>query len=119
MEILTKILLVLCFITLLVIALRKADELIGKIVSPRKQRLLRSLLYAVTFTPTAYHHAPNTIVAPLHLPTICGNLFYGYEYTASMFAYGVVIPITFGFLAIWSILALKDRKRNSTPYKSN
>lgn len=116
MEILTKIIIILCFVTLLVTTLRKANGLVGRITSQRRQILLRSLLYAVVFTPTAYHHAPNTIIAPLHLPTICGNLFYGYEYTFTMLAYGVLAPVTFGFLAIWITLTFRNQYKNSKSY---
>jgi hypothetical protein len=68
----------------------------------RWQLVGRSLLYAFAFTPTAYHHAPNTIVAPLQLPTILGNLFYPYDYTPGMFIYGVVVPVVCG----WTVIAI-------------
>lgn len=116
MEILTKIILILCVVTLLVTTLRKADKLIERISSQKNKILLRSLLYAVVCTPTAYHHAPNTIIAPLHLPTICGNLFYGYEYTFTMLAYGVLAPVTFGFLAIWITLTFRNQYKISKSY---
>lgn len=45
---------------------------------------------------------PNTIVAPQHLSTLCGNLFYGYDYTARMFVYGVVVPVVCG----WALISL-------------
>lgn len=70
----------------------------------------RSLLYALAFTPTAYHHAPNTIVAPLHLPTILGNLFYPYDYTQDMFVYGVVVPVACGWALIATTLLLRTRR---------
>lgn len=76
------------------------DRRIAKLIDIRWQLLARSLLYAFAFTPTAYHHAPNTIVAPLHLSTICGNLFYGYDYTVSMFVFGVALPLVCGWTMI-------------------
>lgn len=66
----------------------------------RWQSVTRAILYALAFTPTAYHHAPNTIVAPLHLSTVCGNLFYTYDYTVGMFAYGVVAPVACSWISL-------------------
>lgn len=118
MEIFINILLILSFLSLMIIAFIKAEKTIEKISSPQKQRLLRALLYAVVFTPTIYHHAPNTIILPFHLSTISGNLFYGYDYTVSMFASGVLAPVTFGFLIIWTILSIKDHKKSQPVYKA-
>ena len=83
------------------------DRKIAKLMDVRWQLLARSLLYAFAFTPTAYHHAPNTIVAPLHLSTICGNLFYAYDYTVSMFVNGVAIPLAFGWIIITIVLLFR------------
>ena len=78
------------------------DKKITRLADARWQLLARALLYAMAFTPTAYHHAPNTIVAPLHLSTICGNLFYAYDYTTGMFVYGVIAPVACG----WALLTI-------------
>lgn len=78
------------------------DRKIARLADVRQQVLVRALLYAMAFTPTAYHHAPNTIVGPLHLSTVCGNLFYAYDYTPGMFAYGVVVPI----VCSWAVLTI-------------
>lgn len=114
MEIFFKTILILGYATTLILFLFKLDKLINNIASMKTQILLHSLLYAVVFTPTAYHHAPNTIIAPLHLSTIGGNLFYAYEYTFSMFAYGVLLPTSFGFALIWTVLtALSNRSKTA------
>jgi hypothetical protein len=89
------------------------DRQIARLTDVRRQVLTRSLLYAVAFTPTAYHHAPNTIVAPLHLSTICGNLFYGYDYTMGMFVNGVVLPVACGWVLIATALMFRRLPRLS------
>lgn len=104
MDIFIKIILILSFLTLAIFVLNKLNRQIDKLSSPRIQISLQSLLYAVIFTPTAYHHAPNTIIGPFHLSTIGGNLFYPYEYTFSMFATGVLAPISIGFVCFWVVL---------------
>lgn len=78
------------------------DKKIARLLDFRWQSVARAFLYALAFTPTAYHHAPNTIVAPLHLSTVCGNLFYAYDYTVGMFVYGVVAPIA----CSWALLTI-------------
>ena len=78
------------------------DRKIARLADVRRQAVARALLYAMAFTPTAYHHAPNTIVAPLHLSTVCGNLFYTYDYTIGMFVYGVVVPAA----CSWALLTI-------------
>jgi hypothetical protein len=83
------------------------DRKIAKLADVRWQLLARSALYAFAFTPTAYHHAPNTIVAPLHLSTICGNLFYAYDYTPGMFVYGVAVPMACGWAVITMFLLFR------------
>ena len=87
------------------------DRKINRLTNIRWQLIARSFLYAIAFTPTAYHHAPNTIVAPLHLSTICGNLFYGYDYTVGMFVYGVVLPVACGWMLITIALLLRKLPR--------
>jgi hypothetical protein len=83
------------------------DRKIARLRDIRWQLLARSLLYAFAFTPTAYHHAPNTIVAPLHLSTICGNLFYEHDYTLGMFVYGVAVPVACGWAIVTIFLLLR------------
>ena len=78
------------------------ERRIARLADIRWQLVARSFLYAFAFTPTAYHHAPNTIVAPLHLSTLCGNLFYAYDYTVGMFVYGVAMPLACG----WALITL-------------
>ena len=98
MKILVAVLWAAAFVSLVIVLDRK----VGRLSDLRWQLLARSLLYAVAFTPTAYHYPPNTIVAPLHLSTICGNLFYGYDYTAGMFVYDVVVPVGCG----WALISI-------------
>ena len=100
MDILIKILVVAAAAATLVSVVIVMDRRIARFTDLRWRLLLRSLLYAFAFTPTAYHHTPNTIVAPLHLSTICGNLFYSYDYTAGMFVYGVAVPLMCGWMLI-------------------
>ena len=102
MDIPMKILVAVLWAAALVWLVVVLDRKIARLADVRWQLLARSLLYAVAFTPTAYHHAPNTIVAPLHLSTICGNLFYGYDYTVGMFMYGVVVPVVCG----WALISI-------------
>jgi hypothetical protein len=102
MDILIKILMVAFTAAVLVCIVIALDRRIA-----RRQLLARSLLYAFAFTPTAYHHAPNTIVAPLHLSTIFGNLFYGYDYTAGMFIWGVAAPLLCGWMLIMIVLLFR------------
>lgn len=113
MEIIVKILSAVSMVVLLISVLAKADKKIGKIDTKQWQRFWRSLLYAFVFTPTIYHHAPNTIIAPLHLPTVCGNLFYGYEYTFPMFAYGVILPVLCGWAGIFLFMIFREKRHNS------
>ena len=115
MELLIQIISIASIAGMLIIAVAKFDNKITRMnFPPWIKTLLQSLLYAIVFTPTAYHHAPNTIIAPLHLSTICGNLFYGYEYTMSMFIHGVVIPILCGWAAIGLFLSLRQKIRPQT-----
>lgn len=107
MEILMKIFVAVLSAAALVSLVIVLDRRLARLSAMRWQLLARSLLYAVAFTPTAYHHAPNTIVAPLHLSTICGNLFYSYEYTLDMFVYGVALPITCGWALITIVLLFR------------
>ena len=107
MDILTKILVAVLSASALVLLVIGLERRIARLSSIRWQLLARSLLYAVAFTPTAYHHTPNTIVAPLHLSTICGNLFYAYEYTTGMFVYGVVLPIACGWALVTIVLLFR------------
>jgi hypothetical protein len=107
MDILIKILVAVLSAAALVSLVIVLDSKITRLTDIRWQLFARSLLYAVAFTPTAYHHAPNTIVAPLHLSTICGNLFYSYEYTAGMFLYGVALPLTCGWVLITIVLLFR------------
>jgi hypothetical protein len=107
MDILIKILVVALTVAVFLCVVIILDGRITRLTDVRSQLLARSLLYALAFTPTAYHHPPNTIVAPLHLSTICGNLFYGYEYTLEMFVYGVAVPLAGGWLLITIFLLLR------------
>ena len=76
MELFINILSMISIAALLIIGAIKLDTKIASMDFSRwGKTLCRSLLYAVIFTPTAYHHAPNTIVAPFHLSTIAGNIF--------------------------------------------
>ena len=102
MDIAMKILVAVLWTAALVSLVVVLDRKIARLADIRWQLLARSLLYAAAFTPTAYHHAPNTIVAPLHLSTVCGNLFYGYDYTLGMFVYGVVVPVA----CSWTLIAM-------------
>jgi hypothetical protein len=107
MDILIKILVAVLSAAALVSLVVVLDRKIVRLADMRWQLLVRSLLYAVAFTPTAYHHAPNTIVAPLHLSTICGNLFYSYDYTVGMFMTGVALPIACGWALITIVLLFR------------
>lgn len=111
MEILLKILVAAVAAVALVLLVVLLERRIARMADVRWQLLARSLLYAFAFTPTAYHHAPNTIIAPLHLSTLCGNLFYGYDYTAGMFLYGVALPIACGWAVISLVLFLRMKSR--------
>ena len=111
MDIFAKIFVAVAAASAIVATVMFIDRKIARIADLRWQLLARSLLYAIAFTPTAYHHAPNTIVAPLHLSTICGNLFYGYEYTAGMFLYGVALPVAFGWAVIAFVLLIRRLPR--------
>ena len=107
MDILIKILVAVLSAAALVFIVIVLDRKIARLPDMRWQLLARSLLYALAFTPTAYHHAPNTIIAPLLLSTICGNLSYSYQYTVGMFVYGVVLPLTCGWALITIILLFR------------
>lgn len=102
MDLLIKILVAVFAAAAMVSLVIALDRRINRLTDIRWQLLARSFLYAIAFTPTAYHHAPNTIVAPLHLSTICGNLFYAYDYTIGMFVYGVAVPLVCG----WAVITL-------------
>jgi hypothetical protein len=108
MGVLVKVLVVISWTAALIRLAIAADRRLDRLKGPW-QLAGRSLLYAVAFTPTAYHHAPNTIVAPLHLSTILGNLFYSYDYTLDMFVYGVVVPVACGWTLIAIGLVLRTR----------
>ena len=108
MDILMKILVAVLSAAALVSLVIVLDSRIARWSDMRWQLFARSLLYAVAFTPTAYHHARNTIVAPLHLSTIWGNLFYSYEYTLGMFVYGVALPLTCGWALITIVLLFRQ-----------
>ncbi|HUG13178.1 MAG TPA: hypothetical protein VMM36_19330 [Opitutaceae bacterium] len=107
MEIALKVLAAVLTAGAIVLAVVFLERRIARRADARWQLFARSLLYAFAFTPTAYHHAPNTIIAPLHLSTICGNLFYGYDYTAGMFLYGVALPIACGWAVVGLVLAFR------------
>ena len=107
MDVLVKILAAILAAASLVLVFIIAERRLVQVRDDRWKLLGRSLLYALVFTPTAYHHAPNTIVAPLHLSTICGNLFYEYNYTPDMFLSGVLIPVMCGWVVIAIFLLFK------------
>jgi len=107
MNVMLKILMIAVAASTLIFAVVVLEKKVGKILDGRWQLLARSALYAFAFTPTAYHYAPNTIVAPLHLSTIGGNLFYDHDYTWGMFAYGVALPLLCGWAAILVFLLFK------------
>ena len=107
MNVMLKILLIVLAAAVLLFIVAALDRRIARIADVRWQLLARSVLYAFAFTPTAYHHAPNTIVAPLHLSTIGGNLFYPHEYTLSMFVYGVCAPLVCGWLVTVIVLLFR------------
>lgn len=111
MEILLKLFVALLSAAGLVSVVILLNRKIARMADLRWQVLVRSLLYAVAFTPTAYHHAPNTIIAPLHLSTICGNLFYPYDYTVAMFVYGVALPSLCGWALISITLLFRELPR--------
>jgi hypothetical protein len=113
MDIPLKILVAVLWAAALVSLVIVLDRKIARLTDIRWQLVARSLLYAVAFTPTAYHHAPNTIVAPLHLSTICGHLFYAYDYTHAMFTYGVALPLAFGWVMITIVLLFRKLPRLS------
>jgi hypothetical protein len=113
MNVMLKILALLLVAATLVSVVVVLDRKAASIVDLRWQWLARSALYAFAFTPTAYHHAPNTIVAPLHLSTIGGNLFYAYDYTPSMFLYGVAVPLACG----WVVMAIVFLFRLQLPFR--
>ena len=83
------------------------DKRIRMIHDFRWRLLAQSFVYAFAFTPTAYHYSPNTIIAPLHLSTVSGNLFYSYEYTLGMFTWGVFMPILFGWAVCFIFMAFR------------
>jgi hypothetical protein len=107
MNVMLSVLMVVVAAAALLAAVVVLDRRIARIPDVRWQLLARSALYAFAFTPTAYHYAPNTIVAPLHLSTIGGNLFYGHDYTLSMFTYGVVLPLLFGWAVTFVVLLFR------------
>ncbi|HMP83048.1 MAG TPA: hypothetical protein PKA41_10145 [Verrucomicrobiota bacterium] len=102
-----KILVIALWATALIWLVAVLDRVIGRMTGVGAQVTARALLYALAFTPTVYHHAPNTIVAPLHLSTVGGALFYPYEYTAGMFLYGVAIPIACGWALLLIVLTFR------------
>jgi len=107
MNVVLKILMIAVAASALISVVVVLDRKVARILDVRWQLLARSALYAFAFTPTAYHSAPNTIVAPLHLSTIGGNLFYGHDYTLAMFAYGVALPLLCGWAAIFVVLLFR------------
>jgi hypothetical protein len=107
MNVMLKMLMLVSTASALMSALVVLDRRIDRILDVRWQLLVRSALYAFAFTPTAYHYAPNTIVAPLHLSTIGGNLFYDHGYTLGMFAYGVALPLLCGWAATFVVLLFR------------
>ena len=110
-----KISVVLATAATLVLGLVLAERGLEQVRNPRQTLLWRSMLYAFLLTPTAYHHPPNTIVAPLHLSTIGGHLFYGYEYTLEMFLFGVALPLMVGWAAIVLFLVFAMKLPQTTP----
>jgi hypothetical protein len=111
MDILMKILAVVLWAAAVVWLVVFLDRKIARLADARWQALARAFLYAMAFTPTAYHHAPNTIVAPLHLSTVCGNLFYAYEHTIGMFVYGVVVPVACSWVLLTIIFLYRKLPR--------
>jgi hypothetical protein len=107
MDLMTKTLTALLWAAALVWVVIVVDKKIARSADTRGMLIVRALLYAVAFTPTAYHHAPNTIVAPLHLSTLCGHLFYHYEYTTEMAVYGVALPIAGGWALVTIVLLFR------------
>lgn len=107
MNVMLKVLMIAVVAAALISIVVVLDRRIIKILDIRWQSLARSALYALAFTPTAYHHAPNTIVAPLHLSTVGGNLFYDHDYTLGMFAYGVALPLLCAWAAILVFLLFR------------
>jgi len=112
MDITLKLLVVALVAFALVSFVVVVERRIARFKDLRWQLFARSLLYAIAFTPTAYHHAPNTIVAPLHLSTLCGTLFYAYDYTVEMFLYGVAVPLTCGWMLITLVLLFRNLPRS-------
>lgn len=113
MDILLKVLIAVLWAAALICLVVTFEKKIARLTDVRWQPLARATLYSVAFTPTAYHHAPNTIVAPLHLSTICGNLFYAYDYTIGMFVYGVAAPLVCGWALLTIIFLSQKRPRLS------
>lgn len=114
MIIFLKVLAVVSWTTAIICAAMAIDRRLARLDS-LWQLAGRSLLYAIAFTPTAYHHAPNTIVAPLQLPTILGTLFYPYDYTPDMFVYGVVVPVACGWTLTAAVLLFRARRPAGAP----
>ena len=110
MEILVKIVALTCTAAVLVLCLWKIEARLQSMPRSVSRSFLRSLLFAILLTPTAYHHAPNTIVAPLHLSTMAGSLFYQYDYTLSMFVNGVLLPILLGWGGIFLIITIREMR---------
>lgn len=107
MDIFVKILTAVLAAASLILVFIITERRLARIRDVRWKLLGRSLLYSLIFTPTIYHHAPNTIIAPLHLSTICGNLFYEYDYTPEMILGGVIIPLMCGWAVVTFILLFK------------
>ena len=107
MNVMLKVFMIAGAASALISAVVVLDRHVAKILDVHWQLLARSALYAFAFTPTAYHYAPNTIVAPLHLSTIGGNFFYDHDYTLGMFAYGVALPLLCGWAAILVVLLFR------------
>jgi len=114
MELSTKLIVLVLTAAALISLVVLLDQKIDRLTDLRWRLLARSLVYAVAFTPTAYHYAPNTIIAPLHLSTLGGNLFYGHDYTFGMFAYGVAIPLACGWALITIVLLFRQLRRSET-----
>jgi hypothetical protein len=114
MAILMKVAVLLVVIAAIITAVIVLDRKIARLADFRWRLLARSLLYALAFTPTVFHHPPNTIVAPLHLSTIGGNLFYAYDYTLEMFLYGVVVPLICGWAVMIFILLFGAKPASET-----
>ncbi len=107
-----NIILLLGFFLFLVFVLYRADRRIEEITSITLKRLFKFILYAFMFTPTIYHHDPNTIVAPFHLATMTGIMFYDDTYTLTMFIWGEVLPFLMTTTGIYSYLTIKKSRRS-------